>query len=278
MKTFVYICICGILSGGIISCTRHRNPTVPAIYSNFVKDSFELYIDLPPGYQPNQDQYAVAFYMDANLKMGQEIRRQIKLAENAENLKQVIFVGVGHIGPYRKLRRRDFIPPMLKNQVAEPGHDENFGHADVFYQFLVLELIPYIRLHYPNSGQYSLIGHSFSGLFAFYCMYQPNPVFKNYVALSPSLWANYYNIFEYEARLSQSQKNISGTLYHACGTGEWMNKVLSTSRKMNKKITDGSYPQIQYIYQEHPGKNHNGVVPVSLKYVLENLKFYTHEK
>lgn len=273
MKPAVYICMLCILSGGIFSCTRHRNPKVPAIYSNFVKDSFELYIDLPPEYQANQDQYSVAFYMDANLKMGKEIRRQIQLTENAENLKHVIFVGVGHIGPYRKLRRRDFIPPLLKNQVIEPGNDANFGHADVFYQFLVQELILYIKLNYPNNGQYSFIGHSFSGLFAFYCLYQPNPVFKNYVALSPSLWANYNNLFEYENMLSEPQKNISCTLYHACGTGEWMNKVLSTSRKMNKKLRDGSYPHIQYIYQEHPGKNHNGVVPVSLQYILQNLKF-----
>jgi predicted alpha/beta superfamily hydrolase len=273
MKTLVYTGWMLMLAIGAISCTRHRNPTVPAIYSHFVKDSFELYIDLPPAYQPNQPDYSVAFYMDANLKMGKEIRRQIQLPENAKNLKHVIFVGVGHIGSYRKLRRRDFIPPVLKNKKIEASHDPDFGHADLFYQFLSVELIPYIQQHYPNNGRYSLIGHSFSGLFAFYCMYQPNPIFKNYVALSPSLWANYNNLFDYENNLGTEQKNLSCTLYHACGTAEWMNKVLSSSRKMNQRITSGTYPHVNYIYQEHPGKNHNGVVPVSLQYILHNLQF-----
>ncbi len=257
----------------LCSCSRSRNNKVPAIYSEFVKDSFELYIDLPTNYNPADSNYSVVLYMDANLKMGKEIRRQIKLDENTANLNQVIFVGVGHIGPYRKLRRRDFIPPLIKKGEPIENNDPNFGHADKFYSFLINELMPYINTQYPNNGNYSYIGHSFSGLFAFYAMLQPKPVFKNYISLSPSLWANYNNFFEYESDFREKQTSIPVNLYHACGTDEWANKVLSTSRKMNGILTNQPYDELTYEYIEHKGKNHNGVVPVSIKYVLKNTKF-----
>ncbi len=262
-----------LLSSVILSCSSKRNTSVPAIYSENVKDSFELYIDLPAGYHPDSNIYSVAYYMDANLKMGKEIRRQIRLEGNQKNLENVIFVGIGHIGNYRKRRRRDFIPPVMKNGTIKESNDPDFGHADIFYQFLTKELIPYINEQYPNNGNYTYIGHSFSGLFAFYCLFQPQPVFKNYVALSPSLWANYNNFYEYEKDFSSRQKTLNATLYHACGTAEWSNKVLSTSRDMSRILDDREYPGLNYTFVEHPGKNHNGVVPVSLGYLLKNLKF-----
>jgi hypothetical protein len=98
----------------IQACSGKRDFTTQTIFSDFVKDSFELYIDLPPGFKKDKE-YSIALYMDANLKMGKEIREQIKLPVNQQNLNNVIFVGVGHIGNYRVLRRRDFIPPVVKD-------------------------------------------------------------------------------------------------------------------------------------------------------------------
>ncbi len=256
----------------LFSCTSKRNHSVPSIYSEIIKDSFELYVDLPPGYKSDSSKYSVAFYMDANLKMGKEIRRQIKLSSNEKNLQHVIFVGVGHIGPYRKLRRRDFIPPVMNLGITKDSKDRYFGHADKFYEFLTLELMPFINKNYPNNKTYSYIGHSFSGLFAFYCLFKDPSLFKNHIALSPSLWANSNNFYEYEKFYSSKNYSLPTNLYHACGTGEWTNKVLSTSRDMSRIFNDRSYTGFKYNYVEHKGKNHNGVVPVSLEFVFSEIK------
>lgn len=254
------------------ACSGQRDFTTQTIFSDFVKDSFELYIDLPPGYKKGKA-YSIALYMDANLKMGKEIREQIKLPVNQQNLNNVIFVGVGHIGNYRVLRRRDFIPPLVKGGDTTINTDKDFGHADIFYSFLSKELMPLLEEKFNTNQRYTIIGHSFSGLFSFYCLLHQPGMFTNYVALSPSLWANYRNYFEQEQLFYQQNKKAAGYLYHSCGTMEWINKVLYSSRDMRDSIKSRNYTGLQYIYQEHQGKNHNGVVPVSLEYVLANLSF-----
>ncbi|MEL6561591.1 MAG: alpha/beta hydrolase-fold protein [Bacteroidota bacterium] len=256
----------------IVSCSSPRDDSVPSLYSIYVKDSFKIYIDLPPNYS-SETTYSIAFYMDANLKMGKEIRRQIRLDENRENLKNVIFVGVGHIGDYRKLRRRDFIPPVYENGEATPSQDEYFGHADDFYKFLVFELVPYINQNYTDNGRYTFIGHSFSGLFAFYCLMKSEIIFVNHVALSPSLWVNYDNFFEIEEMFYREERALNTMLYHSCGSLEWTNKVLYSSRQMKNTLIGREYAGLRYKYVEHEGKGHNGVVSVSLEYILKSLRF-----
>jgi uncharacterized protein len=115
------------------------------------------------------------------------------------------------------------------------------------------------------------MGHSFGGLFAFYCFTQPVQPFKNIIAMSPSLWVNNNNFFEAEMEFYQHKGKTDVLLYHACGSGEWINKVLYTSRKMRDTLKTRNYQGLKYIYAEHQGKDHNGVVPVSLEYVLQNI-------
>lgn len=252
------------------SCTTTNQGAASHIYSKNVKDSFELYVDLPEGYKPDTG-YSVVFYMDANLKSGNELRRQIRLSENKERLSKVIFVGIGHIGNYRILRRRDFLPPEISRGTISQSTDPEYGHAESFYNFLEDELIPFIAETYPNNGRHTLIGHSFSGLFAFYCLLKPSPLFTNYVAISPSLWVNSSDIFEWEEKFNATNNSLKATLYHSCGTGEWANRVLSSSRKMKQVLKDRNYEGLNYIYAEHKRKTHHATVPVSLEYVLRNI-------
>ncbi len=253
------------------ACSTPRSSAATVFHSKIVNDNFELYVDLPEGYSKDSS-YSLVFYLDANLKMGQEIRLQAKLKENRKHINHVIFIGVGHIGNYRTLRRRDFIPAIVKGDDIEPSKDPDYGHAEDFYSFLTQELIPFADQQYPNNGRYSIIGHSLSGLFAFYCLLQPEPVFTTYIALSPSLWIDNHNFFARERLFSEKQAvTWIRTLYHSCGSREWINKVLYSSRRMKGVLETGRYLSLEYFYREHEGKGHNAVVPVSLEYVLKEL-------
>jgi hypothetical protein len=119
-----------IISILIIACSTVSSPSTKLIYSKYVKDSFELYIDIPKDYVKDKS-YSVVFYMDANLKSGKELRRQIHIDSNRLKLRNVIFVGVGHIGDYRVLRRRDLIPPVIKGNdtVFTVSSSKNLFHS-----------------------------------------------------------------------------------------------------------------------------------------------------
>ncbi len=255
----------------IFSSALYAEEPDEIIESSIVGDRFGLYIHVPEGYHPDSI-YSLAIYMDANLKMGKELRRQISLPANQQLLENVIFVGIGHIGNYRTLRRRDFIPPVFTEGEYQVSKTPDFGHADQFYRFLTSELIPGLESRFQLNGRYSIIGHSFSGLFSYYCLFRNDAFFKNHIALSPSLWVNYDNIFEIEKNLFQNGKRLKGQLYHACGSWEWTNKVRSTSRKMSSIMTE-NHPSIHMNYSEFNGRGHHSMVPIALEEMIEKIQF-----
>ena len=61
------------------------------------------------------------------------------------------------------------------------------GGAERFTQFLADELIPTIERTYPTSGHRTLIGHSYAGLFTIHTLIHHPDLFRNYVAIDPSL-------------------------------------------------------------------------------------------
>jgi predicted alpha/beta superfamily hydrolase len=273
MHRFLWIFLPVILMLFDACKTVPRNKTVPVLYSTFVKDSFEIYIHLPESYNKDSAHYSVIYYMDASLNLGHQVRLISSQTENQENIKNAIFVGVGHWGKYAKLRNRDFIPPVFKNEKAVKSKYKYWSNADAFYQFFNQELIPHINRQYPNNGNKTYIGHSLSALFGLYCLFQEKPLFKNYVILSPSLWANRRNFFMYEKYFHAMHPVLDADLYYACGTREWGNEILFTSRKLHKILVRHPYTGLHYTYVEHPGKGHYGIVPGSLEWVFRNMKF-----
>jgi predicted alpha/beta superfamily hydrolase len=259
----------------IVSCS---NPTQPEsletskqiIYSKNVKDSFELYITQPQNYSVDSV-YPVVYYLDANLKSGKVLRRVINEMDlNGKSL-QAIFVGVGHIGNYRVLRRRDFVTPYLKAGDSLYSNEADYGRAASFYSFLQEELIPYIETSRKTSNKRTLVGHSFGGLFAFYCLFQKQSLFQNYVALSPSLWVNYGNIYEFEDLYRKNSTALDATVYLRAGSNETINKVLPACEKMNAFLKIQAYSGLKVNYKVIDGESHNSHVEESLKEILAEL-------
>lgn len=246
------------------------------IYSEYVKDNFNIYVNIPENYSKLDANCSVVFYMDANLYLGQHISRLLKVYEDSTQFKQTIFVGVAHTGDWHKQRSRDFIPPIMRKGKFVESTNPNKGHADKFYQFITLELIPYINKNYPNNGKYNYVGHSYSGLFGFYCLFQDNPVFVNYVLISPSLWENSNNFFAIEENFydGNHQFNQNHHVYHLCGKAEWGNLVLPTSRKMKKRLmSERSYFGFWYTYVEFKRKGHIGMIETGLTWAFHEVYF-----
>lgn len=234
------------------------------MYSAEVKDSFEIYSTLPANYQP-AGRYKVVYYFDANLKSGKELRAMLSGQANGQ-LSDYIFIGIGHIGNYHVLRRRDFILPVIKNHDTLPA-GKNYGGAAQFYSFLTKELIPQVnRQYHTYADSNSVIGHSLGGLFVFYCLFRNASFFSNYFALSPALWVDNYAIYQF----SQLKEGPPGprTLYLACGGAETMNYILAGCNKMSAFLGEKNYPPLRWKFEVWPGETHNSEVPLSLKRIL----------
>lgn len=248
-------------------CAAQYTTAMHTVYSQHIKDSFEIYISKPTNYS-SEKKYDVIYYCDANLKSGKELRKQITDDEKLSKKGNYLFVGIGHIGDYHVLRRRDFILPFINNGDTVPKSAE-YGHVKDFYQFLTTELIPSIESTFLCSKKRTILGHSLGGLFAFYCLFQNDKTFTNYIALSPALWIDNYSIYKFNKLKTSLPQN--SYLYLSAGAQETINRILTGANAMDKFLREKKYNKLSYEFQIHPGKTHNTQVPESLKYILQHL-------
>lgn len=148
-----------------------------------------------------------------------------------------IVVTIGHTGNWELKRRRDFIPSD-----AGGYHDKDFGHAEHFYSFLKTELIPFIDKMFPNQKSSYFIGHSFSGLFCLYAALKNEKLFDGYFAISPSVWANEYELLKLEETFAKSNRDFDARIHIYVGGLEIFNKVLSSSKTFYNQVRNRNYP------------------------------------
>lgn len=259
-------CSLAILGLTIFSCSQDMDKK-SIIYSQKVKDSFEIYISTPDNFD-HAKSYDVIYYCDANLRSGKKLREMLKKVPFASKVNNTIFVGIGHTGNYQVMRRRDFILPDIVNGDTI-ARSQNYGQIENFYQFLKMELIPKINSSYKtNPGDNSIIGHSLGGLFVFYCLFKNETLFKNYYALSPSLWINNYSIYKFNhlANGISREKN----LYFSAGSHEIFNYVKKGARNMEAFLKSKKYENLKFTYEVHPGETHHSQVGKSFEFILSH--------
>ena len=239
--------------------------TLKVEYSKNVSDSFDIYISTPFQFDP-KEAHNVVYYCDANLKSGQYLRKLLSTRQYNSQLKNKIFVGIGHIGNFHVLRRRDFILPDIDGSDTA-GRDKNYGQTEKFYLFLKNELIPAVNLKFKtNADSNSIIGHSLGGLFAFYCLFRSENLFAKYFALSPALWIDKYSIYEFNK--IQGGLPSKKYLYFVSGSKETVNRILNGTNEAKLFLDKMKYNNLLYEYEVLEGETHNSEVPISLDKIL----------
>ena len=236
--------------------------------SSIVGDSFEIYTSLPKSFDASK-QYNVVYYCDANLKSGKVLRNFLSSSQYDDKLSNTIFIGVGHIGNYHILRRRDFILPTIKG-TDTVGRSVNYGQVEKFYSFLKDELIPSVNSKFKtNQSNNSILGHSLGGLFAFYCLFKSDDLFSKYFALSPALWIDKYSIYKFN-KIKEGFPDKK-YIYVVSGGREVMNHIRKGTNSAKRFLDEKKYSNLRYNYKVEKGKTHNSQVPVSLKKILDDM-------
>jgi len=251
-----FLCACG---------QKHAGKAAFIMYSQHVKDSFDIYITLPKDYKANE-QHSVFYYLDANIKSGNKIREILRDSALKQRLAKTIFVGIGHRGNFHELRRRDFTVPEVAGKDTF-GFSANFGQINRFYQFMKTELIPYMTGHYQTDpSNNSLLGHSFGGLFTIYALFQQDTVFKHFYALSPSLWVSNYSIYTFNKL--DGTPGIKQDLFFAAGSLEVLNRIKAGTDQLDTYLQNKKYPALDFKYKIYAGETHNSAVPDAIRDIL----------
>lgn len=180
-----------------------------SIYSEVLKENRRIQVILPGDYQPgSENKYEVLYVLDGEWYM-EQIPFIYNFAKNSGYAPPNIFVLIPNTYVNKvNLRDRDFSPTKVDN-IA------HLGGADNFHSFIKTELIPYVEKKYPASGQRSLVGGSFGGLFAVYAFIKEPMLFQSYVASDPNInWDNGY-VSKLAAKKLPEFSEVTSTLFIA---------------------------------------------------------------
>lgn len=138
----------------------------------------ELKIQLPRGYSANSDKtYPLFVVLDGDY-MFEAVAGNVDYFSYWEDMPEAIVVGVNQ---YNK-RYDDCMYSAQNSLPIETGA--------AFFEFIGIELIPYIEKNYRAGSFRVAVGHGETANYINYYLLKPNPLFKGYISVSPELAPN----------------------------------------------------------------------------------------
>jgi predicted alpha/beta superfamily hydrolase len=229
------------------------------IYDEEIGDTFKVHISLPPDYDATKS-YPLMLMTDGIWRLSDhpELR---KLMIN-EEIEDIILVSVGYPNDYdvHTIRERDL--------VTQP---------DLYLQFLVENLVPYLCEHYKvNTQNMTLTGHSYGGYWGLYSLFHSDTIggnkFSNYYIGSPSLQCytvgNKIGVFE--EHYYKRSKKLNCNIYMTIGSLE--NRFKDPVANFMNQLESRKYEGLDLEYEIIEGYDHNTVFKPSIANTVK--RFY----
>ena len=246
----------------ISSCLFAQTDTV---YSSYAKDKYAIIIKKPEGYSA-QKKYHHVYMTDGSIGIGDYVLGKSS-SWKADIPSNCVIIAIAHTGDWHDQRPRDLIPSDISKNATK-----DFGKADLFYLFLQKELIPFIEKKMPNKKSRVFIGHSFGGLFCLYTLFKPDPLFDRHFAISPSIWANYYELDKIEDAFFKTNKSLKANVTLYVGGLEFLNKVLYSTRSFYKTTSERKYGGFTISKTEIGNANHFSIRAPAIDKIFAILK------
>lgn len=238
---------------------------VDTVYSTNTKDKYVITVRKPVGFSDSK-KYHHVYMTDGGIGIGDYVLGKNK-SWAATIPSNCIIIAIGHIGDYNSKRPRDFIPADISKNAKT-----NFGKADKFYLFMKNELIPIVERKMSNKKDRAFIGHSFGGLFCLYTLFKDDKLFDRHFAISPSCWANYYELDKIEEVYFKKNKQITANVTIYVGGLEFLNKVLPSTRSFYQTVSERKYKGLIITKDEIGNANHFSIRKPAVDRIFEQLK------
>ena len=147
------------------------------ISSQKLNEDRQIFIGLPPSYDKNPDQkYPILLLLDGDF-LFDPFQGALSYAYYWDDIPEVIIVGISQ--NKNNERETDCMADETTGLPSEKGES--------FYEFIGMELIPYIQKKYRTAPFKIIAGLDTTAAFSNFYLYKDNPVFDAYISLSPEL-------------------------------------------------------------------------------------------
>jgi predicted alpha/beta superfamily hydrolase len=137
--------------------------------------------------------------------------------------------------------------------------------AKKFFEFLGMELIPYLDLNYSTAPFKMIVGYDITANFQNYWLFKENSLFNAYVNISPTLAPQMET--RIPARLGAFNKQI---FYQLILEGE-KNKDTPRIMEMDKAIKAIDKASLHYFFDEYPSADHISVATYGIGKAFDNI-------
>lgn len=176
------------------------------------------------------------------------------------------------------------IPECIIVGIDQNSNEQRFSDCEVnpetglptnkskeFYNFIATELLPYIEKKYPIAPFRIIAGHDVTAGFINYFLYQNQPVFDAYIALSPELALDMD--LKIASALEQSKKTIF--YYHSNGDAD-LKKQQDAIKALDQELKTIQNPNVHYKFDNFVGASHYSqvlhAIPSALYHFFETYK------
>jgi predicted alpha/beta superfamily hydrolase len=221
--------------------------------STKIGQQYDLLVSLPEDYATSGKRYPVLYVLD-----GWHFPLMAFLQGNniySERMPPVIIVNVsqGSSGDVMRLRARDFTPTKTAEAAGSGG-------AAAFLDFLEHDVIPFVdRTYRTDPSDRGLLGHSYGGLFAIYCLEERPTLFQRIVAASPAMgWDDQLLVKAAHIKL----RSLPGRVRLDISAGD-DGDVTADATVLVKTLDEIKPKGLDYRFTLYHGENHNSVRLVS---------------
>lgn len=210
--------------GAVEQEMRQNQSVVLTVFSQVLGEERAVFVQLPPTYSKSNKHYPVLLVLDGEwlFDLASAHARYYAFDEvTDERIPEMIVVGIPNTD-----RDRDYTP------TTNSGKAESFpaaGGADRFLDFLETELLPTLDRNYRTVPSRTVVGWSFSGLFAAYASLERPTLFNAYLCISPAVWWDNDLIYR---RLQQKEVAMPDRMVFTLGTKESGGWVYESTKRL----------------------------------------------
>ncbi|MCL8007866.1 alpha/beta hydrolase-fold protein [Gelidibacter japonicus] len=214
----------------------------------------ELKIQLPRNYNPeDKSQYPLIIVLDGDYLFE-------PFAGNADyhaywgEMPNAIVVGVNQ----RNSREKDL---FYDKEIYFPAHE-----GASFFEFIGMELIPYIESKYNVSKFRIVAGHDLSANFINYYLFKENPIFRAFILLSPDLAP------EMTVRVQERLSTIKTDTFYYVATAE--NDIDGLKERIiahNAQMGTFDNPKVHYRFDNFNDADHYSLVGLGIPKALNEI-------
>ncbi|WP_303316351.1 alpha/beta hydrolase-fold protein [Flavivirga abyssicola] len=224
------------------------------IQSSKLGEDRELKIQLPRGYKTNTDKaYPLFIVLDGDY-LFEAVVGNVDYYSYWEDMPESIVVGINQID-------KRFDDCMYSEQNSLP-----IDTGAAFYEFIGLELIPYIEKKYRTTNFKVAVGHGETANFINYFILKPQPLFQGYITVSPELAPNMIDYLP--ERLSKLESKL---FYYLANTKNDPGSIKEMTEALNKDLSAIENDNLFYSFNSFETPSHYSAPLHALPNAIENI-------